>query len=370
MDVVTRLDLYAIGRDYVVQRAKKIDPTMVDVEGSDVNVFVGSGSVMSFAVMKQLLYAVNRLFLDGCEDEDLDRYAWDRYQTTRKGASPALGAVRFYRANATAGSGTIPIGTKLRTTTGIEYVTTSVASFGASDLVSKANVRAVQAGKATQVGANYIRQFASPAAIFDRIMQVNNDKATAGGEDIENDSLFKDRLRDFWRTARRGILAAIEVGAKTVPGVVSAQAIEALTDGGLPARLVSLYIADSSGVASDALAQQVKTALDDYRAGGIYVSINTSIPTIVNIVLKLVFAANVDTNTLSDNIRASVVEYINSLPVNGTLTLGGIYAVLQRFVADGLILSSNTIQSPAADIVPAVGQTLRTTLTNVIPAAA
>src|SRR5260221_476101 len=88
----------------------------------------------------------------------------------------------------------------------------------------------------------------------DATLQVTNPLTTAGGEDVEDDDTFRARIRDFWRTARRGILAAIEFGAKTVPGVVSAQAVEALSVGAAPARVVNLYIADSSGVSSEALA--------------------------------------------------------------------------------------------------------------------
>jgi uncharacterized phage protein gp47/JayE len=201
--------------------------------------------------------------------------------------------------------------------------------------------------------------------LFDGTLTAINPEPTAGGEDAEDDDTFRDRIRDFWRTARRGILAAIEFGALTVPGVVSAQAIEALTNGNQPARVVNLYIADSTGVASDALAQQVDVALDEYRAAGIAVLISTSLPLLVDIQLRLSFRAGVDTLTITDNVRAAVVEFVNSLAVNGTLYAAQLYSVLQRYADDGLIPDENTIVSPTGDLVPAVGQTLRTTLANV-----
>jgi hypothetical protein len=367
-DLPTRLDYYNLGRQYVLQRAQKIDPGMVDVAGSDANLFVGSASVMADAVTKQLGYATSRLTLDGCFDEDLDRYIWDRYQLTRKGASPAVGQVRFYRASAAAGSGTIPSGTKL-VAGNFEYVTTQPASFGASQLDGAlANVRAVQAGKATQVGANTIQKIANAAALFDRTLFVNNDTTTAGGENQEDDDDVKARVRSFWSTAQRGTLAAIEFGALTVPGVVSAKAIEALVplSNGLPARLVNLYIADSSGVASLPLSQSVSKALNDYRAGGIPVVVNTSIPFIQAITLSLSFAAGVDGVTLGNQIQAAVVEFVNSLPVNGTLYVVQLNSVLQRFYADGLIPNQSSLVSPAFDVVPPVGQTIRTTPANVL----
>ena len=366
MDLPSRLDLYSVGRSYLLQRAARIDPSQVDVLGSDANVFVGSNSVVASTVVRQLSYSVARHFLDGAEGDDLDRLAYDRYTMTRKGASNAVGAVTISRVSILAGGGTVPSGTLLTTRTGAQYITTTPATFGASDTTSTANVRAVQAGKASQAGVNSITKFLNVGSLFDRTLVVTNPVATAGGEDVEDDDTFRSRIRDFWNTARRGILAAIEFGAKTVAGVATAQAIEALTTGAQPARVVILYIADSSGVANDALAAIVRVALDDFRAGGIAVIIIPSIPLIVNLELQLQFRANVDTVGLSNNVRAAIVEFINSLPVNGTLSLQQLYTVLQRYSGDGLIPSQNNIVYPVGDLVPAVGQTIRTTLDNVV----
>lgn len=365
-DLPTRLDLYALGRNYVVTRATRIDPKKVDVLGSDINIFVGSQSIVASSLIDQLAQAINRLLLDGCQDDDLDRYALDRYDLPRKGASAAVGSVRFFRQSNALGGGSIPVGTKLNTSGNVEYITTTVATFGALDTQATADVRAVQAGKATEVGANTIRKIQQPQLLWDQSIQVTNDLTTAGGEDREDDDTFKARIRNFWNTARRGILAAIEFGALTVPGVVSAKAIEALTTGSQPARVVNLYIADSSGVASTALGNQVQTALLDFRAGGISVVIFNSIPSIVSITLVCQFQTGVNQTTLSTNIKAAIVEFVNSLPVNGPLYIADIFSVLRRFVPDGLIQNQNSIISPTGDVIPTIGQNIRTTLQSVL----
>jgi hypothetical protein len=366
VDLPSRLTLYSIGRNYVLQRATKLDPGQVDVEGTDVNIFVGSNSVVGDTIVKQLGYSVSKLFLDGAQGDDLDRLAFDRYNLTRKGASAALGAVTFTRLTDTVGAGTIGTGTLLQALNGTQYITTTIANFGATSLTSSANVRAVQAGKAAQVGTNALTSFSQPSSIFDRSITVTNPLATSGGEDVETDDLFRARIRNFWNTARRGVLAAIEQGALSVPGVVSAQAVEAYNLQGQPARLVLLYVADSTGVASLQLAQAVQSALNDYRAAGIYVSVQTSLPQIINIVLNLTFQANINTVTLGMLVQLAVVSYVNSLPVNGTLTISGLQSVLQRFVSQGLVVNTpGTIVSPIGDLVPAIGQTLRTTPASV-----
>ena len=77
-DLPTRLDLFDVGRRYVLARAAKIDPTQVDVAGSDVNIFVGSQSFVAYAIVQQLAERTLALLLDGATGEDLDRLAFDR----------------------------------------------------------------------------------------------------------------------------------------------------------------------------------------------------------------------------------------------------------------------------------------------------
>jgi len=364
MDYASRLDLYAIGRDYVIQRARRLYPAQVDVAGTDVNVFTGSMSEVAFALILQLAYATNRLLLDNAEGDDLDRYAWDRYQIVRKGAASAKGVIRVFRASA-GPLGDIPIGTKLVSLTNVEYVTTSTIHFEPGDTSRTGNVTATTAGAATKVGANALRRFVD--TVFDSNLEVTNDIATAGGEDAEDDEIFRDRIRTFWLAARRGVLSAIEFGAKTVPGIFSAQAVEVISPlTAAPARVVVLYVSDGSGNSNAALAAVVQAALSDWRAAGIQVIVSSSTPQIVNIILALTFLADVDTQSLRDNVVAAVVEFVNNLPVNSTLFRAQLFAMLQRFVADGLVVTHDTIVAPTGDLVPDQGKTLRTFISNVM----
>ena len=364
-DFPSRLDLQSLARNYVLTRATKIDPAQVDIAGSDVNLFVGIASVVGYQLVLSLMQAINSLLLDGAYDEDLDRYAFDRYGLTRKGASPALGAIRFFRGSTTAGAGSVPYNTTLLTLNGIEYVTLTSATFGVGDLSATANVRATQAGKTSQVGANMIRQIGQPTLLWDSSLQVTNDLPTAGGEEAEDDDTFRERIRDFWNTTRRGTLSAIAFGARTVAGVVSAQTEEVMTAEPRPARVVLLRCADSSGSSSAALGASILSALDEYRAAGIAVINTATSPQLIDIVLKLTFAGNVNTTLLTENIRAAVVEYVNSLGVGETLLRADLFAVLKRFTSAGLIVKQDSIVAPVGDLVPDIGKTLRTRFGNV-----
>jgi uncharacterized phage protein gp47/JayE len=367
--ILSRLDCYGIGRSYILSRSAGLDPAKVDVAGSNANIYVGSVSFPAAAVSRQLGYSIARLILDSItNDDDLDRYAWDRYQLTRKGASPGVANVIFSRVSFAAGAGTVPIGTVVATLNGIQYVTTTVAAFGATDLSSNANVRATVAGSASYAAVNTLVKIVPQPnlPIWDSTLSATNPVASSGNDDAEDLETFKNRIRGFWLAARRGVKAAIEFGAKLVAGVTSAMAIEALSAGAQPARIVTLYVADSSGNSNAQLAQAVAVSLADYRACGIYVSIVTSVPTLVSCTFAFQFASNVDTVTLTQAVLAAVEEFVNSLPVNGTLYLSDLYATLRRFASDGLIVSQGTIVSPTGDVVPGVGQTLRTTAAQLL----
>ena len=361
MDYPSRLDLYDVGRRYLLGKAKNIDPTTVDIAGSDANLFVGSQSFVGHATIRQLQDRMGAQFISSAQNEDLDRKLWDVYKLPRLGAAAAIGSVRFFRSATTAGAGSIPIGTKLTTLTGIEYVTVTTCVFGPTDFEAECDVRATSAGFAFEVGRNQIRNITELSDLFDTTLQVTNDDPTAGGEDEEEDADYRGRGENFWQSARRGTLAAIAFGAEAVLGVSSAYAVEELDGNGNPARIASVYIADSAGLASRALAATVVAALQDYRAAGIQAPVQLSFPLIVPISLKLTFAAGTVTAPLVELIRNAVLQFVNSTPTSATLYRQALGSVLVRYQKQGLIPSISSIVEPAGDVVPPAGQTIRTT---------
>ena len=358
--VPSRLDFYNIGRNYVIARAKKIDPTTIDVEGSEANIVIAAASFMAQKVGQQLTDGLRDLTLDA-DGEQLDRVVIDRYQLPRKGAVGAVGPLRFYRASDAGGSGTLDTGTKLDAIGGAQYVTLAPATF-ASDQTDGVIVpcRAVQAGFAFQVGANTITRLDNPGIAFDPTIQCNNDVAMAGGADREQDPQYRNRARMFWLSARRGTLSAITTGALSVDGVDSASATEAITGpNGSPARAVLLTIADLAGGSNSVLAARVQQGLLEYRAGGITVIISSSVPQLIQVQLSLTFLGNVDTSLLASQVQAAVVEFINSLGANQTLYRSDLESVLSRFRDAGLVPTQGSIALPLGDLQPDVGKTLR-----------
>ncbi len=361
MDFPSRLDLLAIARTYIRTRAAKIDPNQIDVIGSDINLFVGSNMVVAAELVYQLAAAVAKLLIDGADGEDLDRLVWDRYQMIRKGASPALGVVEFSRYTTTAGAGAVAVGTRLQNDTGVEFVTTTLASFAATSLSATANVRSVQAGKLNQSAADTIVSIPDPGPLWDKTLMVTNPDATAYAADQETDEAFRARAKNFWTTARRGTLKAIEQGAIDTAGVASASAVEELTASVQPARVVQLYVADEDGSSGAGLVID----LNEYRAAGIQVITVLSMTQLVDVQLHLTFQAGKDTDMLQEQIRTAILGTVNKCEVNGILYRAALLECLKSFIDDGLIPTNDSLVDPAGDLVPDLGKSIRTTIDRV-----
>lgn len=369
MDLPSRLDYFQIGRKYVIDNAKKIDPKQVDTIGSDANIYVGVASVMAEHLTNQLAYRSAALLVDGAEDDDdLNRVIYDRFQLLPKGAANGVCTIRIRRDTTTAGAGAVEVGTVV-SAANVDYVTTTTATFGATQFESVCDVRSVNAGAATRIAPGAITNFQKPESLFDRTLVPTNEVASAGNEDAETADQFRSRSKLAWKAQRRGILPAIEFGALEVPGVVSATAFEYVDPTGNAARLVNLCIADSTGTANQTLAKLVLKSLSEWRAAGITVLISTSLPQLIAIQLALSFLGGVDTDLLAEQIRGAITSFVNTLPVNGTLYLGELYSVLARFRSDGLLLNQQTIIEPVGDLLPEIGKTLRIQPSNILLAA-
>jgi hypothetical protein len=365
-DLPSRLDLYESGRRVFIGRARRIEPTIVDVAGSDANLFVGSTSYMAHAVLRSHAEGLANVFSDSCDDDEkLDRLFFDRYREVRKGASAAVVPVVLTRATADAGAGSIAIGRKFSTATGVDYYATTPAVFGSGDLVATCNAKATQAGKEFQVGRHAITGFSDRSGLFDTTITVDNPDPAAGGEPRESNDQFKARMEHFWESARRGTLTAIEYASTLVPGVDSAHAFTATTAEGYPGRAVIDYIADSSGVSNSALIDLVRVQLDEWAAAGIYVAVVTGQPEIPDLVLRLSFQGNVDTRSIAEQVRGAMVGFVNSLGVDQPILHGELMAVLTRFKAVGLLATNDTLVAPAGDLYPEPGHTFRLRAENV-----
>lgn len=366
-DLPTRAEFFRIGADEVLARSEarppdqRVSSAEIYTEGSDINLVIAASSAMADELMRQLALRLGALLLSGAKGEDLDRLVADRFSPTivRKQASPAIATVQFYRVSGALPAVTIPRGTRVQTRTGVVFATTAVGTLaaGSTGPVS-VPVQATEAGTDGNVDAGTIVQVID--TLTDGLVQVRNDEPAAGGDVTESDARLRDRARDFFRQARRGTIAAITFGAQTVPGVRQATAIE-LTDGdGVPNGRVSLYISDLNGQANSALVTQVRNALLEYRGAGIIVDVFGAMPVYQSIRYRLRFQTGVDSTLAFDSVRSLTVSTVNTLPPVTALEVS-LLMQIARSVA-GVIVLEDAVQEPVGDVIPTVGQVIRTTV--------
>jgi len=366
-DLPNRVQLFNVFADELLVRAegrqngRRITAQEVFTEGSDINLLGAGASAMAEEVVRQLGRGLQALTLDGAQGPELDRWCSDRYsgEVVRKTAAPALVKLQLARPNFTAGAGSYPAGSRVQTQGGIQFVTLTTGSFGATSLGPvTVEARAVNAGSSGNVPAGAIASFVTQP--FDASMTVTNPSFASGGDETELDASLRARARLFFVAARRGTLGAVEFGALTVPGVRQATAEEEVDGGGWLTGRVYLYIADANGQANASLVAAVTAAVRAYRGAGLPVSTIGASPVFLPIVLQLSYSANVDSSVAFERVRTVVLGQVNQTRPNLTLYRSLISSAARS--VPGVIVGDGAVVAPAGDVVPSTGQVIRTRL--------
>ncbi len=312
-------DLYQLFIDTLQNRA----PELTDVlDGSIIDGLAGVFSVAGMELQRYNLLQFNKTFIDlanGPEitggDDDLQTLAVDHFGDAfeRPGAVAAIDTATFTRPTNAAGEITILAGSIVKTPPDANgesqrYSTDETviltASSGGADLTVSVGITAVVEGSdgdATEGTINVIE-----TSLLDTTIVVTN-AGNSTGEDAQDDATYRETIRNLIVSLRAATRAAIEAVAKTVSGVVIATAVEIeqpivlwnpVTNLPLnPAVLgiyeylylpyVTLYIADDTGTASDALVAAVIAAIDPIRAYGVHINVEAASPVTVDWSLQI-----------------------------------------------------------------------------------
>lgn len=378
-DFPTWTDAFRTARDEVLSKNSQLTLDVVEREGSDANALIAGMAAVGDDLTAQLVRAQSGLFLDSARGSLLERLVFDRYNLTRNPASQALGSVVFTTTAPAPATVPIPLGTKLETADGRQFVTWAASSFpmGSTGPVT-VEVRSVLPGADQQARKNTITSITSSLTNRPDDLAVTNLLATVGADDEESDDRLRARARLFFTTARRGTLKAIEAAAIAVPGVSSAYVFEGMDVLGRPARYVNLIITDSFTddlvdldptpatyqTQSQTLANTVWLALSDVRAAGIYIQIQVAIVTLQAVTLGLRFLAGANADLVALNARGAIASWINSLKPGDDLLVDDMIRVLRK--VNGLEVTGDEILSPAGDVaVPNLG-VLRSSINLVV----
>lgn len=164
----------------------------------------------------QLGLVQNRFSIAKAEGDDLDERATEIQPSliARRLATKANGAVVFSRSG-TVGTITIPVGTSVKTASGVTFTTTVVGTilngFSSSNSVS---VVAATAGASGNVAAATVVKFDSKPVGVDSVTNPSSFGQT--GENKETDDEFRARIKAFIRSLPRNTPEALEFIAREV----------------------------------------------------------------------------------------------------------------------------------------------------------
>jgi hypothetical protein len=375
MTYPTRLDFFQIGVGVAVERGKLRPPNQrltraaVETPGSDINIVTATASFMADEAARAAASRQKAMFLFSAEGDDLDRLVADRYSPdiVRKQAGPSVVIEKFTRSAGALPAVALSQGTKIRTTTGVEFELTAPVSFPpGTNGPFYGTMRATVPGLAGNVGAGTLTSFlqtpGSPGVTDSNIIGTNEEPA-AGGVNKESDDSLRSRAVNFYIAARRGTVGAIEYGATLVNGVSFATCVEELDLEGDPTGRLYLYIADPNGQANAALASAVKQQLLEFRGAGIPVDVFASVPYFVDIKYRLGFASNVDPTAAFAQVQLATVFAVNSLRPKQTLQRSLLISVART--VPGVIVNDDAVVVPAGDLVAVGNQTFRTSAARV-----
>jgi uncharacterized phage protein gp47/JayE len=178
---------------------------------------------------------------------------------------------------------------------------------------------------------------------------VTNAERMVGGAAVETDSAFRDRIRRYFATLRKGTVGALEAGAISVGGVAFAAVDEThrmAADGGY----VLVLVADSEGYSNTALVEDVEVELENWRAAGIWVQVEGADRQEETVTLAIGVETGADQGVLRTAIRDVVLDYVNNLAPGATMYRSAI--THKAHSADAELIRYVTVSTPAADIAP------------------
>lgn len=317
-----------------------------DAEGSSIDIIGGAVSTVAQELSALIVDQFSKTFFElahGPEitggPDDLQTLAVDHFGSTfaRPQASLAVDTAIFTRPTAAAGAIAIPIGTVVKTLVNADgvaqrYTTTAaglLTASGGASLTATIPIIAVVAGKAGNASAGTITVLES--TLLDKTIVVTN-VGNQSGEDAEDDATYRETIRDLIQSLSGATAAAVAAKAKTVPGIVTATAIEQMltviqwdiaTSSTVGAYfripVPYLYVADSSGTANPSLLTLVRAAVDLVRALGVIINVAAAQAVVVNWVASMALnPGGPNYATFVGNpqkILDSMHDYINSLPV-------------------------------------------------------
>jgi hypothetical protein len=388
MAAKSRQELYEIAKNFI-QIAR---PDLTDFEEGSINdaiigavaTIVSENQDITIAEFRKTTFAGARGPEETGGEDELENLAVDHFgeDFARPGATKSVGIAKFVRPNDNAGNCLIQAGTIVKTVTDPNgqsrrfETLLDVTMTGTAIYVS---ARAIDAGPKGNIGEGGLAVIES--TLTDPSITVTNEDEFSGGAPEQDNSTYRQTIKNLLQQLRGSTAAAIKAKALTVAGVVSAEAHEEVIRAiqwdpannqtiGEPFLIAraKLYIADANGGANQALLDVVDEVVDEVRAAGVRIESIGSLAYVLN------WSAEVELNPLGPNfaglqgdptpIEESMEAYLASLAIaSGFDRSDARDAILAIWGPDGSNdVTDFTTISPSGDIAPVAA-------TKIIPGA-
>lgn len=354
-------ELFTLGKAEAILKRPTLGVRLGDIS----EMLLSAAAAMADRAIGWFAERVAATYLDGAVGDDLTLLAADHWAIQRRAAAKAVSTVTFNRAGADATSQSIAIGSTVATAVDssgedIRFVTTTIASWGVSENGNKTvNVEAVVAGTSGNLSAiNLITRLITsppPGGTY----TIASSTLPSGGAEEESDDELRDRVRLYPSTLRRGTIAALEYGAKTItsPAVAKASAIQDASG------LVTVYVSDSSGnstgntttvgpsvVDDGTMTARVAIELYEWACAGALINVSGGSVQTVNINVTLTVRLGVDITQLISDVQDSVEARVNKLNIGETLYRVDIINAVKAVDPDNIL--NVTVVAPAVDTAP------------------
>jgi uncharacterized phage protein gp47/JayE len=323
--------------------------------GSAVRTILEAVAAITEEVWYMLQFFVNKFFLDTSQGEWLDKRLNDLGMERKEGAK-AYGLLTIGRASPSPISVSISAGTIFQNDTGeLQFTTQAEVILHIGSAAVDVAAEAAEVGAAYNLAADTVLKQSGIALSGIEWAKI---KLMGGGEDIESDAAFKNRVPEYFDSLSRGTAAAVSYAAATVNGVESVTLKE-----NYPAKgWFTVYIDDGSGVANQTLLQSVRAILEDYRSFTVQYVVATAKLTEFTAENQVAAKADVNTEAVKAEVQTAIVSYVNALKMGVPVYLADLI-----YLARGVAGVENVkILAPTSDAIPAVDQLLRTSAEKVV----
>lgn len=318
-------------------------------EGSRLDAVTGGAAALADELVLVIVRHFAAQFFDSAEGADLDALAADRFGLTRNAAAKSIGQITWTKGDP-ALAYVIPSGLTFSGSVegvSVQVVSTAEASLAVADLEVLIPCEFSVVGPDGNLAIGVIDTI-DAAFPSDPDAEVTNETRFAGGANAETDAEFRDRIKRYFSTLRRGTVESLRAGARSVPGVRYVTVDESdVVEGG--SQIVNLYIGDPDARSNDLLAAAVDAEIVNWRAAGVLVDVLGADRQEETVTLTVYVRAGADRDAIASAIRAAIEGYCDQLEPSQKLRVSRIQQLAHN--AHALVVSVEVVE-PAEDVEP------------------